>query len=306
HLDLLIKHISQAYTSTAQCLGELRESGEITYDLLWALFKPNTVAYTTCHGTKKPRCIKYDFGEEKTMSDGTEYFHIEGRYLDFDGKVFGEASVATGIVKFRGSKPINSLDVFPLKCHQNEKKIKEDLIVCGRKFYALTGVSHRHYNGMAFQMKKGMPVMISIDSRIIIDAAFFRQINPNYTRPSITSAANYRSDNSGWVIIGDLSDSPADKDKIKSVDHDELKEDDFLLCSPTVLGFSLEDKLWLEFAVADITEIRWNPLLLDHLAINPKRKKLIKALTMSHMSQALDHCFDDFVAGKGRGLILLF
>lgn len=62
----------------------------------------------------------------------------------------------------------------------------------------------------------------------------------------------------------------------------------------------------VEFAVADITEICWNHLLLDHLAIEPERKKLIKALTVSHTSQAPDHFFDDFVAGKGRGLILLF
>lgn len=45
------------------------------------------------------------------MTDGTEYFHIEGRYLDFDGKVFGEVPIETEILKFRGSKPINSLDV---------------------------------------------------------------------------------------------------------------------------------------------------------------------------------------------------
>jgi hypothetical protein len=67
-----------------------------------------------CPGTKKPRYIKYDFGKERTMSDGVVYFHIKGHYVDFNGKVFGEVSIDTGILKFRGSKPINSLDVFPL------------------------------------------------------------------------------------------------------------------------------------------------------------------------------------------------
>src|ERR1700731_4466981 len=87
YLDLLIDYIKQAYESTTQRLVPLLENGEITYDLLWALFKPNSVAYATCSGTKKPRCIKYDFGEEKTVNS-VEYFHIEGRYLDFDGEVF--------------------------------------------------------------------------------------------------------------------------------------------------------------------------------------------------------------------------
>jgi hypothetical protein len=60
--------------------------------------------------------------------------------------------------------------------------------------------------------------------------------------------------------------------KIKKVDPEEANDRDVLLCSPTVLGFSLNDKLWckypsslfllrfvklitfiVEFAVADIT-----------------------------------------------------
>lgn len=66
--------------------------------------------------------------------------------------------------------------------------------------------------------------------------------------------------------------SPSNPVKIKSVDRDELKEDDFLLCSLTVLGFSLDEKMWLEFAVADIIEIGWNHSLLDRLAIKPAKK----------------------------------
>lgn len=62
----------------------------------------------------------------------------------------------------------------------------------------------------------------------------------------------------------------------------------------------------VEFAVADIKEIAWNPSLFDHLAIQPQKKKLIQALTKSHISQTTGPSFDDFVAGKGQGLIMLF
>ncbi|KAH8587252.1 hypothetical protein B0O99DRAFT_601851 [Bisporella sp. PMI_857] len=43
-------------------------------------------------GTGQPRCAKYEFGEEKTAKSEIEYFYIKARYLDFDGKAFGEAS----------------------------------------------------------------------------------------------------------------------------------------------------------------------------------------------------------------------
>jgi hypothetical protein len=54
HLDLLIEHIKTTYALTTHSLFLLWESKEITYNLLWALFKPGTLVYTTCFGTKKP------------------------------------------------------------------------------------------------------------------------------------------------------------------------------------------------------------------------------------------------------------
>jgi hypothetical protein len=62
----------------------------------------------------------------------------------------------------------------------------------------------------------------------------------------------------------------------------------------------------VEFAVDDITKISWNDSLWNHLAIEPRRKKLTLALTASHSQQTPGHSFDDIVIGKGRGLILLF
>jgi hypothetical protein len=46
-------------------LGPLLKKYKITYNLLWALFKLNTVIYTTYAGTSKLRCVKFDFGEER-------------------------------------------------------------------------------------------------------------------------------------------------------------------------------------------------------------------------------------------------
>ena len=247
YLDLLIDYIKQAYESTTQRLVPLLENGEITYDLLWALFKPNSVAYTTCSGTKKPRCIKYDSGEEKTVN-GVEYFHIEGRYLDFDGEVFGETPVEAGISKFRGAKPINALGLFPLKYHQNKDKIKAEIIECGRKFISLKGTHHLQYRGTAFQMEKGKPVAISISSRIMVDAVLFRKVNPNYTRPSINIPNKCSGGGTDFIFTWDLTDdllnSELDEAKINTKDLGEVTEDDLLLCSPTVLGFSFDDKLW--------------------------------------------------------------
>lgn len=83
YLDLLIEYIKTIYASTTHTLFSLWESKEIIYNLLWALFKPGTLVYTTCFGTKKPRCVICDSGEEKTAKFRIKYYNIECRYRGF-------------------------------------------------------------------------------------------------------------------------------------------------------------------------------------------------------------------------------
>jgi hypothetical protein len=114
------------------------------------------------------------------------------------------------------------------------------------------GAHHRHCRGSAFYMEEGHAIQIHVDSRVMLDAAFFRKINPNYSRPRINEPANTK----GKEYIGfsfDLdtlldSSNSSNPDEVKSNDTDlaEMKEIDFLICCPTIPGFSLSDKLWGE------------------------------------------------------------
>jgi hypothetical protein len=77
HLDLLIEYIEKIYAPTTERLLSLLKHSEITYNLLWALFKPNTPVYTTCSRTKNPRCVTYDSAEEKINRWKIRYFNID-------------------------------------------------------------------------------------------------------------------------------------------------------------------------------------------------------------------------------------
>ena len=57
--------------------------------------------------------------------------------------------------------------------------------------------------------------------------------------------------------------------------------------------------------VDDITEIVWNPSSFDNLAIPATKKNVITALAKAHISRASNDIIDDFVEGKGQGLITL-
>jgi hypothetical protein len=70
------------------------------------------------------------------------YFYIKGRYIDFNRKVFSKVPINTGILKFRGLKPINSLNVFPLQYHDYTDQVRAELVKYGQKFGSLKSVRH--------------------------------------------------------------------------------------------------------------------------------------------------------------------
>jgi hypothetical protein len=245
HLDLLINHIREDYATITNRLVSLFENDEITYDLLWAIYKPSTVLYTTCFGTGKPRCVMYDYGEEKKAQDDTKYYNMTCRYLDYDGSVFGEATTEIVIPKFRGAKRINSLRAFPLRYHQDESTVKASLLATGRKFISLIGSNHRHCQGAAFTFdEKGELVKLWVNSRIMVDAAFFRKINPNYSKPRMGEMRKTNSDSLDFSDFFDYPLSPSNQIKNADIVPTEMKERDFLICCPTVPGFSFGDKIW--------------------------------------------------------------
>ena len=59
-----------------------------------------------------------------------------------------------------------------------------------------------------------------------------------------------------------------------------------------------------EFAVAHIEEIVWDPSPFECLVLPEKQKNIIQALAESQKIKT-DTPFDDFVKGKGQGLVIL-
>jgi hypothetical protein len=74
---------------------------------------------------------------------------------------------------------------------------------------------------------------VSVDSRVIINATFFRKINSNYSRLKITDI----------VLVLDLWDLVELGGDSQENKWEEMINNDFLICCSTVLGFSFADRL---------------------------------------------------------------
>ena len=89
HLNKTIKFLEEWYAATTEELTQLLSHGEITYDLLWALFKPGATVYTMDQECEQPRCFLYDFGDPVKHPTAGNYFEMVCRSLHYDGKFFG-------------------------------------------------------------------------------------------------------------------------------------------------------------------------------------------------------------------------
>jgi hypothetical protein len=85
----------------------------------------------------------------------------------------------------------------------------------------------------------------------MVNAAYFREANPNYTRPSINDpnrASKPALLGITWVVFGPKDTYNRSSNSIRSnrIDLLEIKGNNLLIYSLIILGFSLSNKLWDE------------------------------------------------------------
>lgn len=228
HIKVLLKYLDEDYALTKKTLYPMLESGLITFDLLWALFKPNTLGFSLTYDTPdEPRAFKIELAEKDYSFMKGEWYNIEGRYFEYDGKSWGMGTMSIDIPSFKGARKITSLACYPLKYHKDEAKTRKQLIERGKKFVSLQGVNYRSHFGLAYYKKKRQVVKVNINGRIMVDPAIHRRILPNYNVSTVKPKdaddleSNEGSDSSSDCCCGgsDSEDCPSaenlDEEKTK-------------------------------------------------------------------------------------------
>ncbi|KAF2870776.1 hypothetical protein BDV95DRAFT_607909 [Massariosphaeria phaeospora] len=340
---LLAGYIDEDYDSVRKTLKPMLKSGTITWDLIWALFKPNTIAFTPTYGNKDdPRCFRVDWTYDEEDFMGNHKWLIDGRYLEYNGKIFGLGSIGVEIPLFKGPKKITNLPVYPLKFHKDPEGLEQQLIERGKKFVSLQGMNYRFHKGLAYMKVKRSVVKVNVNGRVMVDPAIFRRINPNYPLSYIKQdELNQDSDDDDsdddCCCSDEEDDSSADDrpkmktvlwkdrkgrkhliripagdkqdisgEKLDSVDEADgsrhvFTEEELLISSPVVLGFSFSEKLWIEFSLSGIQAIEWNSQAFDQLVLAANIKQNLQGLVSSHRFHAAK-TIDDVIRGKGKGL----
>jgi len=320
-LQLLISYLREAHQNTISKIDNLLTHGEITYDLLYAILIPGTLLVSTDSSTGEPCAVKLNACMKGPM------FHVlscmgvdvqdtpQPQVLLGDNAAgmaqaakfprFGKVSRQLNLAHFEGVIKINMLPVYPMKYHSNEAGLKEALLARAHRWMSLNGVHHVHYEGTAVSAANSRMgktyIKYEIDSRIMIDRGTFKHHNANYQIPQAQPLND--GDQSPVFIHTPPMEQPDTLRVLNAPEKHqvELSDDDLILTSPVLYGFSLSDKLWFEFNVEKVRPIEWSDEPFTNLVLPGNRRELLRSLVEAHNSN-LD--FDDFVHGKGQGLVI--
>ncbi|KAI0697369.1 P-loop containing nucleoside triphosphate hydrolase protein [Cytidiella melzeri] len=302
HLSHLLDWLNTEYGETLETLASLLEHSEITFDLLWAILVPNkTVLQIPCPLTQEPRAVRL------INAENVEYLETD---VSTKGVQFGYARLGNviDIPGFSGTQSISTLGVYPMKYYagpDGHEGLKTRLIARGKRWADFAGgVNHLAYKGVAYIWRRGSTgsydaVKTSVDSRVMIDRKAFEDNIPNYDKMSQVTKTLKGVEIDRFSMR--TTTAITSQDKLGKLE--DLTDDDLMLSPPTLYGFSLSDKQWLEFSVDTINKFDWSEEAYQNLVIPAEQKSVLTTLVEAHSSGPAAY-MDDFIQGKGLGLVI--
>ncbi|KAH6640798.1 P-loop containing nucleoside triphosphate hydrolase protein [Chaetomium tenue] len=292
HLDMFIRYLG-AEPALKRSV-ELISHKLITFDLLWAAFKPGSYVLTKEYG--QPRLYWLQSTSKRSSYFDGDSLRLECLHTDNDGTTTGSKlehlSISEDEFPKGGHTEITSLSAFPIdQLEDRGLDIKDMLSERGKWFYDLmeSGPAFRQYEGLCLHYHEEKKeddkwVPSSIAGRVMIDTKAFLEENPREGRRV-----------KPWPGPKDTSDKTTAR-----------PEDTKMLCSPYVHGFCLGTRTWCRFFLDKkmIVGITWEPNMWKDLIFPDLQKKLVRSMVMRH-SFPTEAKLRDEDALKGKGLVIM-
>ncbi|OAG06264.1 P-loop containing nucleoside triphosphate hydrolase protein [Paraphaeosphaeria sporulosa] len=313
HLEVLCETLESELAGLIREKDDLIAHGVMRFENLWTLFEPGCLVYRKRDG--HDRVYKLKSAKIENASSGRVY-NLECQYVDFDGTNFGYNKETIIIKDFKGTKKIAKFEAYPLEFVEGVEALKARLMERGAMFEAYKEYRFVAYNGIAMGKVNRGEQRFNVKSRIIIDAHSFSRYG---TKPSLElfETPEVVHDIAGPASPDDTDDDCVMLDEnvgkkpepvpvgIKPAPSTDcvLTAEQHLVASATVRGYSLRDKKWCSFFIDSICDIVWNLDAFASLVAPQEQKDLILSFAESQVKSRDD--FDDFIQGKGQGIIML-
>ncbi|KAG9194301.1 hypothetical protein G6011_04336 [Alternaria panax] len=318
HAKLLQEVLTKEFKSMIDTSQDMKSKKVMTYEHLWTLYQPGSTVFARQDGQETAMTlVETKYGVD---CNGIPCFWATCKYVDWDGAKFGSNKINLSVSAYTGTRAITTLRVYPIEFHPEGGAIRTRLIERGAKAEALAGPNYRAYQGVAWRQGGfGNKDKYNVKGRIVIDTYGWNRFNPTqaiYVTPlnqkEPTPPPALGQDDEGEeeeyeeFEDGDDSGMPIDgafADEDDAAKHPPLTTEQKLICSPLLRGYSLKNKLWLNFFVNCVKDIEWQTDAFDRLVLPKNQKELILGFTESQ--RKFRDTFDDVIEGKGKGMIIL-
>lgn len=296
HVELLWRVLEEELRDTIREKNDHVANGVVRFDNIWTIFEPSILV--TSRDEDHERVYRLKSGNFAATRCGRVYA-LQVEFVDWDGENFGYGRDTLQIRAFAGTQPIAKLFAYPLSHHAAPENLKDRLIQRGRLFEKYKGYHYKAYEGIAIGWSCWGPVRYSVNSRVIIDTYAFNRFNPN-RKVNLDFFATDEHDEDD----SDLEElEPDSRHGKNNTIRGHLNEEQLLISTASLRGYSLKDKKWLEFFIDTVKNIVWNEQAFASLVAPPEQKELILAFAQSQAKNK--NRFDDVIQGKGRGIIML-
>ncbi|KAF3922056.1 hypothetical protein ABW20_dc0107587 [Dactylellina cionopaga] len=277
HLKLLLDFLDLEFAKLDADYRNYMEQGLTSFDLMWTLFKPGELVYTSFDGHARVFETK-GFKEQQIACN--VYGVVDGSFVDYNGDEFGYSTKYVLNPEFEGTQiQVNGRVMVDVKTHVHYHPEKQVTITAfqGDKLKDLADTASPQYTTPGYH-----------------NGVYYDQVQSQGVN-NVTMNVKLPTDGTGQDLKRDRKKS----EKSKTIEV--LTDDQLLLCSSLIYGFALNEKQWVQLFVDFLQPVSWNVQSFDQLVLPNSQKLLVKALVESH--QTSNNNFDDFIAGKGRGLI---
>lgn len=139
---------------------------------------------------------------------------------------------------------------------------------------------------------------MQVCGRVIIDPDTFSEENPDFipglSKRNLVLNENWKPENDQLRAIWTCRNDRA---------NDQISDEQALIASPFLYGFSLSEKVWVEMLAHNISDVKWEGSSFDKLTIDTNAKRVVRHLVDVHEQSRKR--FRDIVARKGLGRVFL-
>lgn len=152
-LVALLKNMEHAIKPTLEAIMKIHKTGLVEWKSIPSILPPGHLAVLDRNGAQVAARIQTGTTKQAGRVPQEDTWKLKLQFVDWDGDMFGLHSVDFNIPWYSGYKHVVDLPTYPLSFVPDRDALAAQLTARGRKWEALSGVYHKHFDGEQIPLK---------------------------------------------------------------------------------------------------------------------------------------------------------